>query len=89
MSLYIVPPYHLRYPAPSPGPIPRSKKEWVPCRVCYTLFMRRRGNRSPVTCHAPKCVNLNIHIITRRTAIRRSRSGWWRQYRAQRRAAQS
>ena len=64
---YVQPAYHFRMRGgiPKPGPIKGTKKEWAICRICKTLFVRRRieyTTKPHVTCQAPACVNTNNRI---------------------------
>ena len=78
---YIEPEYHHRYPRPyKPGPIPRTGKEWVPCRICTKLFVRRRRCRRPVTCQSPHCCHENARrcVIKWRTNAAIDDPDYWR-----------
>ena len=83
MQQYIEPPYHFKYPRPYvPGHIRGTKREWVPCAVCTTLFIRRidKTKHPHKTCGNNKCVDINrINSIK---AWRNSPAGkaWKKQY---------
>ena len=82
---YIEPPYVFKYPRPyKPGHIKGTKKEWVPCAVCKTLFIRRidKIKQPRKTCGNNICVDVN-----RRNSIaawQKSDEGmaWKKQYNA-------